>query len=637
MVSASCPSCAGPVVFAHPAAVSAVCARCRSTVARTDRDLRVIGTAAPLGPEISVLRVGARGSLAVGTGGRRRGFVLQGVLRKGRPGVRWTEWWLVFDDGETGWLSEGNGAWWIFSTPPRVVNLDELPHDLDAGSAVDLGGEGWRVVERGEATLLAAEGSLPSAAVGARELRYADLRGPDGSVGTLDLEESPAQLWKGVSTDLASLKMEGLRPVAGWSDEALVGFEGPTITGTRSLQCPGCAASLRLFTPTGAARRACEYCGALFDVDAEGDLATAMLVQFAEGAFAAAGIPLGTRGTLDGIAWKVNGSILRYVSAGFMDYEWEELLLWNPWHGYRWLVRGTDGHWNLVQPTSPGGDRTRRSLVRDGESFRRFSHGTSRVRRVLGEFWWSIAAGDEVEGTDWVAPPRMISVEVADGEEAWSEARWIDAAEVARTFGVKIPAPGGVGATQPNPWDAPDLRRAGVAALVTALLTCAGMLGVASSDTYTQRGETDGVVQAGSTGLRTQVVVAPERLGFHALDLEYALSEGPPFEGPAEAHFEVRHADGRTWHRNLDLCDSSQTQAHVQVPPGDYSVAVALEPAGATREAAGRAERLTVRERRAYSVPTLGLIAPPLALLGALWVLVARSTFESRRWSNADD
>ncbi len=632
MFSAACPSCAGPVVYAHPAAVSAVCARCRSTVARTDRDLRVIGTAAPLGPEVSVLRVGARGSLAVGSGGRRRGFTLQGVLRKGRPGVRWTEWWLVFDDGETGWLSEGNGAWWLFALPARAVALHDEPH---AGTEIDLDGERWHVVEAGEATLLAAEGSLPSAAVGARELRYADLRARDGAVGTLDLEESPPRLWKGVPTDLVALKMEGTRPVAGWSDESLVGFEGPSITGTRSLQCPGCAASLRLFTPAGAARRACEYCGALLDVDAEGDLAQAVLVQAAEGAFAAAGIPLGTRGTLDGIAWQVNGSILRYVRSDFMDYEWEELLLWNPWHGYRWLVRGTDGHWNFVRPGSPAGNRHSESLVRDGVTFRRFSRGTSRVRRVLGEFWWSLAAGDQVEGIDWIAPPRMISVEVAGNEEAWSEAHWIDAADVARAFGVELRASRTVGATQPNPWDTAAFRRVAGAALVTSLVTCCGLCGVAEGGWIAGKQVVDAGVQAEGGALRAPLTVAGELLGRHALEVRYALSEGAPFEGPAEARFVVRHADGRTWNASADLCDAPEATAHFQVPSGSYTVEAELTPAAAHAEASGRAQRLTVLDRRGFGLPVLGLVAPPLALLGALWILFSRYGFERQRWENA--
>ena len=631
MFQAACPSCAGPVVYAHPAAVSAVCGRCRSTVARTDRDLRVIGIAAPLGPEISVLRVGARGSLPVGA--RRRGFSVQGALRKGRPGVRWTEWWLVFDDGETGWLSEGNGAWWIFALPSRAVAPHEAPR---AGAELDLDGELWHVVEAGEATLLAAEGSLPSAAVGARELRYADLRASDGAVGTLDLEESPPRLWKGAPTDLAALKMEGTRPVAGWSDEALVGFEGPSITGTRSLQCPGCAASLRLFTPAGAARRACEYCGALLDVEAEGDLAQAVLVQEAEGAFAAAGIPLGTRGTLDGVVWQVNGSILRYVSAGFMDYEWEELLLWNPWHGYRWLVRGTDGHWNFVRAGVPAGSRRSGSLVRDGATFRRFSRGTSRVRRVLGEFWWSLAAGDEVEGIDWIAPPRMVSVEVAGNEEAWSEAHWVDAAEVARAFGVKVPTPGGVGATQPNPWATPALTRAAAAALFTALVTGCGLCGISGAGSIVTEQSRDGVIQAPGTTLAVPMTVGSAWIGGHTLQAHYALSAGTPFEGAAEVLLTARHADGRVWSQSVDLCERSEADASFAVPPGAYTVEAQLTPLTARIEGEGRAQRLVARDRTNFGLPVLGLLAPPLALLGALWIFVARGNFERRRWENAD-
>ena len=47
MISASCPSCAAPLVFAHAASLTAVCGACDSTVVRDDITLRDLGKLAP--------------------------------------------------------------------------------------------------------------------------------------------------------------------------------------------------------------------------------------------------------------------------------------------------------------------------------------------------------------------------------------------------------------------------------------------------------------------------------------------------------------------------------------------------------------------------------------------------------------
>ena len=55
-------------------------------------------------------------------------------------------------------------------------------------------------------------------------------------------------------------------------------------------------------------------------------------------------LEIGTRGRLQGIDWEVVGYMEKTDGSG--AYSWEEYLLYNPYHGFRFLVQAS-GHWNF--------------------------------------------------------------------------------------------------------------------------------------------------------------------------------------------------------------------------------------------------------------------------------------------------
>lgn len=59
-------------------------------------------------------------------------------------------------------------------------------------------------------------------------------------------------------------------------------------------------------------------------------------------------IALGTRGKLRGTDFEAIGYMRRAVRYYGVDYEWSETLLWNPYHGYRWLLE-YGGHFTLIE------------------------------------------------------------------------------------------------------------------------------------------------------------------------------------------------------------------------------------------------------------------------------------------------
>ena len=104
------------------------------------------------------------------------------------------------------------------------------------------------------------------------------------------------------------------------------------------------------------------------------------------------------------------------------------------------------------KPPSSVGDQ----LTYDGETFKIYDRGTAYVRYVLGEFYWQVTVGEQVNTSDYIAPPCMLSYERSgygpSQEVTISEGHYITVEEIEEKFGVKdLPRPWGVGVVQPRP------------------------------------------------------------------------------------------------------------------------------------------------------------------------------------------
>lgn len=198
----------------------------------------------------------------------------------------------------------------------------------------------------------------------------------------------------------------------------------------RALTCPSCGGSVELRAPGYTVHVACQYCGSILDVtNPQVKLVTAYHQAADE-----LEIPLGTRGTLRGVEWEVIG-YLRRSEGG--EYPWEEYLLFNPYHGYRWLVK-VRGGWSLgemltVTPAWLSYDK----LIVDGHPYDHFFQGAvAQVDYVLGEFYWRVTTGEAVSTGDWVRPGFMLSMEKNDKEVSWTLNELLPAKEMKAAFGV---------------------------------------------------------------------------------------------------------------------------------------------------------------------------------------------------------
>ena len=434
-VVANCPSCGAPVEFAIGSSAVVVCGTCRSVVARTDRGVEDHGRVAALIDTGSPLRVGTPGSY------RGLGYRITGrtQLRHQAGGV-WDEWYAAFDDGRWGWLAEAQGRFYLtFRVGADAAPYEELQLGMPALADTTL-----VVAEFGEAALLSAEGELPWRPLPNETYRYADLTGPENRFATIDYSEAPPLVFKGTELTFRDLGIT--------DDNVGRAAARPRLT---TLNCSQCGGALELRAPDTAERIWCPYCGAGHDVT-EGKLQFFRKLRKMR---IEPRIPLGTTGTIDGDAYVVAGFMQRAVRFD-RDYYWTEYLLYNRERGYRWLVN-SDDHWSFVTPLRPGEvhdpnpGAAAPSLSYGGRAYRIFQTATARVTHVIGEFYWRVEVGEQVDTADYVSPPFGISKEVTRSgasEISYSHARYMEPKEVAAAFGIeRPPRPHTVGPMQPFP------------------------------------------------------------------------------------------------------------------------------------------------------------------------------------------
>lgn len=426
---AACPNCGAPVEFASAASASAVCGFCRSTLLREGEALRRIGQSAELFDDHSPLQPGAAGRYLGAA------FTVVGRQQLGYAGGSWNEWHVLFDDSaqglRSGWLSEDNGAYVMAFEAPLDVAVPG-PEDLHPGDQVLVGGGIWSVASVQRARLLAAQGELPQPPrLDDTEFAVADLRNTEGEVGTLDWRDAPQVAWSvGRPVRLAELAMSGLRE--GEAEKTLRG---------RALECPGCGAALepRLDSTQSIV---CGQCQAVVDVS-QG--AGGELQHYAQAnAGAPPLIPLGRTGTLalgagkPALPWQVVGYVERIevdVDPGEEQPTWREYLLYHRTEGFAFLVDAEDG-WSYAIPITgvpqAKGDR----VVYQGQRYDKLYSYSGAVTYVLGEFYWRLAKGEKTRNTDYAAGDKRLNREQSGGEVTWSAGGALDAALVAKAFGL---------------------------------------------------------------------------------------------------------------------------------------------------------------------------------------------------------
>ncbi|MFI4982219.1 MAG: DUF4178 domain-containing protein, partial [Nevskiales bacterium] len=162
------------------------------------------------------------------------------------------------------------------------------------------------------------------------------------------------------------------------------------MTAARTVTCPSCGGTIEIKAAGYTVNVGCQYCGSVLDV-ANPDVKLISEFQMAARKLE---LPLGSWGTIQGIEWEVIG----YLERSDDESNWHEYLVFNPYGGYRWIIRA-EGSWSLgtMLPEEPS-NAFGNAVSWNGQRFSLdYDDVATRSDYVLGEFYWRIKTGDTVQ------------------------------------------------------------------------------------------------------------------------------------------------------------------------------------------------------------------------------------------------
>lgn len=474
---APCPGCGAPVEFKSAQSTHAVCGYCQSTVVRDGDTLKRIGKMAELFDDHSPLQLQTSGTW------RDQAFTLVGRLQYKYGEGTWTEWYAVFTDGSSAYLSEDNGAY-VFAMPQATTAKLPAAQDFKVGATANISGQAFAVASNQQVMLLSAQGELPHLPALGQPFALVELRSQGGAgvadaITTTESSDSASMIGRnlphaggeGAAASLGAAPLSGAvlsidystqpptvslgQPVllvdlqlTGWRTESVKDETG------RQFNCPNCGAAVAV-TLENSQSVSCGSCHSLIDVSGGigGELKHAMQDEPVRPLIA-----LGSTGELQGATWQVVGFQHRMgVDPSDPDehFGWEEYLLYNQQRGFIFLVDSTEG-WSLVKPATGApvlGDNGR-SATYLGTRYQLKESYSAETSYALGEFYWRVSRGQKTSNRDFASGANLLSLEQSADEVTWSVGSKIDSDKVVKAFQLEdkkaLLARSDVGATSAN-------------------------------------------------------------------------------------------------------------------------------------------------------------------------------------------
>ncbi|WBS03115.1 DUF4178 domain-containing protein [Pseudoduganella sp. SL102] len=432
MITASCPNCGAEVRFRSHAAVMAVCEFWRTGVLKDAGSVRDLGKISEVLEDYSPIQLGTSGTWA------RRPFTVIGRLQLRYEAGFWNEWYLLFDDGQAGWLGDASGQFTI-TLERRLEGPLPAFGELRAGQYVTVAGERWMAADVRTARCTGGQGELPFRVTDGWQAKVADLRG-GGAFLTLDYSDGDRPLaYGGVPVTLDSLRPQLLR------DEQEIARTAGRLRGkVQALDCPSCGSGIK-YLPGMTANLVCPACSAQLDA------ASPKIEVLRAGERVEAEpttLPLGAEGKLGSQKLTVIGVMRREDDEGT---GWTEYLLHGldrSRAGFTWLVETDDG-WQRSDAMDLWPDWRGESAMLDNVSYRWLYDYPARVTFAAGAFNWRVEVGDVAQVQEFQSGQVTLAAERSASEITWSRSTPVAFDQLKAWF------PGVLKATPPPPPRAP--------------------------------------------------------------------------------------------------------------------------------------------------------------------------------------
>lgn len=402
----------------------AVCEYCRASVVKEADAVRDLGKMSEVLEDYSPIQVNAEGIHA----GRR--FTVVGRIQLRYADGFWNEWYLLFDDGEAGWLGDACGQFML--TLPQPNGWTRWPRfaDIRPGQSCLVGDGHFTVADRREADCIGGQGELPFRVGPGWKARVADFR-RERSFVTLDYSDSDTpQLYKGYAVTLGQLKFQLLR-----DDEQIKASAGKYRGRVESLSCPACGTAIG-YLPGMAANLVCPACATRIDAATP---EASVLAKGEQVARRAMSLPLGATAKIGDQAYRVLGAMVRADEEGS---EWSEYLMFNVRGDFFWLVETEEG-WSRAKvldgwplPAEPDVQ----SVRLDKLEYRQLYAYEAQVVHVIGAFNWRVALNDRVRVVEFERGTARLAAELTNEELTWTRSTPVALDQLRAWFGDQAPA-----------------------------------------------------------------------------------------------------------------------------------------------------------------------------------------------------
>jgi hypothetical protein len=428
MFSSVCPSCGAPVGFRSTASATAICKFCKSTLVRDGESLARIGKQAELFDDASRIQIGT------GATYQQTPFTVIGRIQLRYEAGYWNEWFILFPEGKTGWMSEASGTYAILFDTNNNTSLPEFDKTL-VGQTIRVNGQPLTATDKRVAQCVAAEGELPFPLTDRWESKTIDFQRED-VLATLDYSDPKTALFVGQTVSVESLKFSLLNILApNTLGEASVGKI--SAKAVQALNCASCGASIKL-VPSLTPEIICPQCNSKQTYSA-GSLASSSIA--AQAAVIEASKPVtqlaaGDEGMIEGKLWTVLGVLIRHADQDSSD-RWEEYLMYNPEKQFAWLVFANyEWQFGTVLTKHPTLNGTVASV--DGNNIRQSETYSASIDYVAGSFNWKAAAGDVTTITDYKGNGVTLSRESNASEVTWTKSKTLNGLALLKSFGKDV-------------------------------------------------------------------------------------------------------------------------------------------------------------------------------------------------------
>lgn len=196
--------------FRWSGAIQTTCEFCHSILVRSDLDWQKVGKVADLPFDSSPIQIGTEGIY------RQKPFVVVGRIIYDWEDGSWNEWHVVFNDGNSGWISDAQSEYDVSFIATLNIALPPV-EQIGRGQTFRFYDHDYTVTSLTRAHYRGVQGELPFQFWDKSDMMFLDLRSPDGRFGTIDFSENPPLLFLGEPVEFEALQFKNLRLFEGWN------------------------------------------------------------------------------------------------------------------------------------------------------------------------------------------------------------------------------------------------------------------------------------------------------------------------------------------------------------------------------------------------------------------------------------